>query len=197
MRRRRISKPLERVARSIKNSDEFVAHIASIAERYRSEHALDAGLRNRGLRQSLQVFRRHAQALTEWLDLACGAGRPGTQADALSSMAGAVGRMPSEMRAGAKEVLDWLSQAEIAAARTLSDTKALSRKPQRNAPRIAAEGLRATLEHHQLKVSTAGSRERPSPAVSLLCAIAKGAGDATLTPAEARRIFVASGKKAS
>lgn len=195
MKRRRISKPLEKAARAVKNSDPFVEHIGNIAERYRREHELDAGSRNRALRQSLKLFRKHAQALAGWLDRAC-AGRPGTDADALSAMAGTLDRTPSEMRAAGKEVLDWLSQADLAAERSLTDTKSLSRKPQRNAPRIAAEGLRATFEHHQLNVSTAGSKTQPSAVVTLLCAIAKSVGDASLTPAEAKRVFVASGKKA-
>lgn len=195
MKRRRIGKPLERTARSIKDSDEFVEHIGNIAERYRREHALDAGAHSGALRQSLKLFRKHAQALSDWLDRACTATRPGVDADALSSMAGALDRTPGEMRAGGKEVLDWLRQAQLAAERSASAAKSLSRKPQRNAPRIAAEGLRATFEHHQLSLSTAGSKERPSFVVTLLCAIAKSAGDATLTSSEAKRVFVASGKK--
>jgi hypothetical protein len=195
MRRKGISKLLERTARAIKDSDEFVEHVGNVAERYRREHELDAGLRSSAMRQSLKQFRKHAQALAHWLEGACVARRPGVESEALVALAGALDRAPSELRSRGKDVLEWLSEAEAAAGRCLSDPKRLPRKTQGNASRIAAEGLRATFEHHDLKVSTVGSKERPSSVVSLLCAIAKSAGDASLTPADARRVFVESGKR--
>jgi hypothetical protein len=53
-----------------------------------------------------------------------------------------------------------------------------------DALRIAAEGLRATFEHHKLKLA-AGTDKKPGDAVRLLCAIAREAGE-TIEPATAK-----------
>ena len=70
--------------------------------------------------------------------------------------------------------MEWL----VRAARTADETIAgLKRTGGDNAPlRIAAEGLRATFEHHKMKVALV-SGDQPSDAVRLLVAIARDAGD--------------------
>ena len=62
LRKKKPSKSVEKAARSVKDSDDFVQHIANIADRYRREHALDLGPRARAVRQSLRAFHKHAAA---------------------------------------------------------------------------------------------------------------------------------------
>jgi hypothetical protein len=62
----------------------------------------------------------------------------------------------------------------------------------RAAPKVAAEALRATFEFHKLKLSAQASAKKQSDAVRLLCAIAKNAGDGSLTAQEARQALLAS-----
>lgn len=195
MRRRKIGKPLERAARAVKDSDEFVQHIAGIADRYRRELALEAALRDAEMRRALKYFRKHAQALAEWLGRAR-ARKAGIESRALGAVLPTLNRAP--LRAEVQDVLDWLMQADAAAERSLSQFRSQPAQGEQGvASRIAAEGLRATFEHHQLKLSTAGTKQSPSPVVALLCAIARSAGDSTLTPEAAKRVLVASGKKSA
>jgi hypothetical protein len=196
MRPRKIAKPLERAARAVKDSDEFVQHVAGIADRYRREIALEEGLRDAELRRALKSFRKHAQALVEWLGPASRAKKTAVETRAFSAMLPALNRAP--LRAEVQDVLNWLVQADAAAEGCLSQHRSAAAQQEPSvASRIAAEGLRATFEHHQLSVSTAGSKQNPSPAVTLLCAIAKSAGDSTLTPEAAKRVIVESGKKSA
>jgi hypothetical protein len=189
MKRRKPGKALEKAAREIKNSDEFVEHVGNLSDRYRREHALDAGPRNSAARQSLRTFHKSAAALALWLAQADKS--TSAEHDALDKIGVALYGSAGHAHAASKNVLEWLAQAEGAAARCIAD--ASSRKSRKNAPRIAAEGLRATFEHHQLKLSTAGAKDKPSDCVRLLCAIAKNAGDASLTAAEAKQFLVESG----
>lgn len=195
--RRKPGKALETVARQIKDSDEFVGHVASISDRYRREHALDLGSRSRDVRQSLKVFHKHAAALEVWLRLAHKENRSAPECDALEKLGAAMHGAPALVYARSKEVQSWLEQAAKAADKSITDSARAPRNADANAPRVAAEGLRATFEHHQLKFSTKVGKESQSDAVRLLCAVAKNAGDAELTPQDARKALVESGRNRS
>jgi hypothetical protein len=103
--------------------------------------------------------------------------------------------VPSMAQVQSKTALAWLTQAEQTAARCLSDAQLLPRKSVATAARVAAEALRATFDYHKLKWSTAVTKQSQSDAVRVLCAIAKSAGDAELTPEVARSVLQAVGKK--
>ncbi len=190
MKRRKPTKALERAAREIKDSDEFVEHVANICDRYRREHALDAQAGS-AVRRSLQAFRRPAAALVQWLEQAHKQSQVSGERDALNKIAMLQGAPP---HAASHSVLEWLAQAERAAARYVEDSKRLPRKS-RNAPRIGAQALRATFEHHKLKFSATIAHGTPSSAVSLLCAIARNAGDPSLTPPDAKTSLLESGAR--
>lgn len=195
-RQKKPSRSLEKAARNVKNSDDFVQHIAGIATRYRREHALDLGPRARAARQSLRTFHKYAAALATWLQHAEEQTGDSPQADALNRIGMVLYGAPVLAHAESRNMVAWLAQAEKAAARCIADERS-SRKRDRSAPRLAAEGLRATFEHHKLKLSTAGTKTKPSAAVVLLCAIAASAGDAGLTPAEAKQSLLESGRRES
>lgn len=194
MKRKSPGKALTRTARDVKDSDEFVAHIASIAELYRREHALDATPRGSAVRQSLKVFRKHADALSQWLKQA--QQRPSAaEHDALDKVGSVLYGAAHHAHTASKGVAEWLVQAEAAAGRCLEDPRLLPRKAQPNAPRLAGAALRATFEHHKLKFSAQVGPEKHSDAVRLLCAIAKHAGDLAFTPAAARQALLESGER--
>lgn len=187
MKRKPTPKPLERIARAIHDKDEFVAHIGGIAERYRREHALDAGPRGREVRQALRVFRKHATALGEWLEQA--SSRPKSlEFDALERMGAALRGLPNRSATPSQDVLAWLTEWDDAA--RLAEER-IQPKAAPSAPRVAAEALRATFERHGLKWST---RISQAP-VALLCAIARQSGDDSLTPQAAREQLVAIGAR--
>ena len=179
---RKLSAALERCARQIKDNDEFVAHIANIAARYRREHALAKGTRVSDVRKALRNFNKHAAALIDWLNAARKLGASSAQRTALESMGESMYGVPSHAHASSDPVRAWLAQARTAAEKRL--TVKLDREP--TAPRTAAAALRATFEHHKLKWSTAVTKQRQSDAVRLLLAAAKSAGDAALTVEAAR-----------
>lgn len=195
--RRKPGKALENVARQVKDSEEFVGHVASISDRYRREHELDLGSRGRDVRQSLKVFQKHAAALEAWLRQAHKENRSAPEYDALEKLGAAMHGAPALVYARSKEVQSWLEQAAKTAEKCIADSARAPRNADVNAPRIAAEGLRATFEHHQLKFSTKLSKDSQSDAVRLLCAVAKNAGDAELTPQAARKALVESGRTKS
>ena len=192
--RRKPGKALENLARQVKDSEEFVGHVASIADRYRREHALDLGSRGRDVRESLKVFQKHAAALEAWLRQAHKENRSAPECDALEKLGVAMHGAPALVYARSKEVQSWLSQAAKTADKCIADSARAPRNADANALRIAAEGLRATFEHHQLKFSTKLGKDSQSDAVRLLCAVAKNAGDAELTPQAARKALVESGR---
>jgi hypothetical protein len=189
------AKALEKCAREVKDADELVAHVTNIAARYRREHKLDLGMRNVAVRKSLRAFQKHAVVVAAWLQQAQRAkqSRKSSDASAEATALGKIGAVmygvPSMAYAESKNIATWLTQAEQAAARCLTDAKILPRKPQADAVRIAAEALRATFEYHKLKWSAKVTKQEQSDAVRLLCAIAKSAGDATLTPEIARSVL--------
>jgi hypothetical protein len=170
----KIGKRLEAVAREIKDVDEFVEHVAGLANRYRREHALASGDAQAELRQSLRTFHKHATALAEWLQQA-NSGKPSAiERQAFDAIGTQLFGSPVLARPQSVQTLEWLVRASQAADETIAGLKRTSTD---HAPlRIAAEGLRATFEHHKLKV-TLSAGEQPSAAVRLLCAIARDAGD--------------------
>lgn len=189
MSKRRRTKTLEKAARAIKDSDEFVAHVFNIARAYEAHHELDSGVGARGVRQSLKAFDKHASNLLAWLENATELGAPEHEAlDAIRNALQNQGQ-PFPDLGGFRA---WLEQATQA---SLKAEAALQGKKLKNAPRFAAEALRATFEYHKLKVSTQLSEKKQGEAITLLCAIAKDAGDASLTPAEAREWLLASTRK--
>jgi hypothetical protein len=186
MRKKKLSTVFEKSLREIKDSDEFVAHIGNIAERYRREHALGAGVKAQAMRQSLRVFQKHASAMVEWLSQAQQETSIKPERDALSKIGAAIYGVPSRAVAESKHVQEWLSQAEQASVHCLSDAK-LPRKAQSAAVAIAAEALRATFDYHKLKWSATVTKNNRSDAVKVMCAIAKHAGDESMTPEAARQ----------
>ena len=170
----KIGKRLETVAREIKDADEFVEHVAGLANRYRREHALASGDAQAELRQSLRTFQKHASALAEWLQEANGGKASAIERKAFDAVGTKLSGSPVLARPQSVQTTQWLVRAARAADEAVAGLK---RTGTDNAPlRIAAEGLRATFEHHKLKVSLSAG-EQPSEAVRLLCAIARDAGD--------------------
>jgi len=185
VKRKKISASLEKLARGIRDSDEFVGHIASIADRYKREYVLETGPRGKDVRRTLKLFRKHASGLTEWFAQAA---KPSSlEFEALAKIGGVMHSAPNQTLASTVTLTSWLDQAEKAAA--VAETR-LGSKTARNAPQIAVEALRATFERHGLKWSTQLSKANSSDAIKLLCAIAKGAGE-TLSPEDARETMLA------
>ena len=195
MKRRKPGKALEKTARTVKDSDEFLEHIGGIASLYRREHALDATPRGSAARQALKTFRKHAGALAEWLEQAHKGTASTPEHDALDKVGELLYGVPHQAHTASNGVAEWLVQADEAAGRCLDDARLFPRKPQRNAPALAAAALRATFEHHKLKVSTQVTAANHSGAVRLLCAIAKDAGDSSLSPQDAKQALLESATK--
>ena len=183
------SKTLEKLARTVKDDEEFVDHICNIARGFAAHHALDTGAGARGVRRSLGTFEKHAAALADWLAESNKRGTP--EQEALGSIVSRLQNLgvayvdPQTTRA-------WLQQAARGAKKAES---ALQGKKLSNAPRFAATALRATFEHHKLKVSTQATEKKQSDAIKLFCAIAKSGGDPTLTPMQAKEWLKESAQK--
>lgn len=177
---KRRSKALEKLARGIKDSDEFVEHVFAIARGYEAHHDLDVSSGARGVRNALKAFEKHAGPLADWLE------RASEQASAEQEALNALRGVP---KLGALPYLDllatqsWLQQAIKASAKAQGQ---LQGKKLTKAPRWAAEALRATFERHKLKVSLQASEKKQSDAIRLFCAIAKDGGDASMSVAQAR-----------
>jgi hypothetical protein len=187
MKRKKISAALAKAARDIHPSEEFIVHVGNIADRYRHEQALETGPRGRDVRQSLRTFRKHAIGLSEWLALAH-AGQSSLEYEALAKLGAAMRSAPNQTLASSASIVAWLQQAESAAA--AAEAQLSPKKMELTAPRIAAEALRATFEHHGLKWSTQVTKKTVGNAVKLLGAIAKSAGD-DLSTDQAREALVA------
>lgn len=159
-------------------------HIFNIARGFADHHELDTGAGARGVRQSLRTFGRHCSALSDWLDSAAERGTP--EHEALGLIAGSF--RDSTVPFGEIEAIrSWLTHA----AHTIESTESqLQGKKLQQAPRFAATALRATFEHHKLKVSYRATDKKQSDAVRLLCAIAKDGGDASMTPAQAKQWLI-------
>jgi hypothetical protein len=177
----KVGKRLEKVAREIKDADEFVEHVGGLANRYRREYALQAGEAQAELRQSLRTFQKHAVALASWLQEANNGKTTAIERKAFDAMGTKLHGSPVLARPQSAQVLEWLTRAGQAA----EESAAKKQGADNAALRIAAEGLRATFEHHKLKVSLSGG-EQPADAVRLLCAIAREGGDATVEPEAAK-----------
>ncbi len=176
---KRRSKALEKLARTVKDSDEFVDHIFAIARGFEAHHELDVSSGARGVRNALKAFEKHAEPLAHWL------ARAGESASPEQEAVNALRSVPKL----ALPYLDfaatqaWLQQAVRASAKAqtqLQGTK-LSK-----APSWAAEALRATFERHKLKLSLQASEKKQSEAIKLFCAIAKDGGDPEMSPLQAR-----------
>ncbi|HEY6644205.1 hypothetical protein [Povalibacter sp.] len=176
MKRRKASKALENAARAICDSDEFVAHAAGVAALYRRERDLEGTDQRRELRGTLKLLQRHAEAIAAWLGEAqAGRGIP-TERTAL--------QLIGEQGGDNAIVQAWAERVTRSASQAIDD---LAAKPDASkAVRIAADALKATFEHHKLKWSTAIARGQAAPGLTLLCAIARDAGDRSLTPVEVR-----------
>lgn len=186
MSKRRRSKALEKTARAINDSDEFVEHVFNIARGFEAHHELDGGAGARAVRQALNAFEKHAAALAEWFEHSSQRGTPQFEAlNAISAGLQARGLAAFESTG----MRNWLAQAAKASVKAQGQ---LQGKKLKNAPRFAAEALRATFEHHKLKVSLQATDKKQSDAVKLLCAIAKDGGDGSMTPMQAREWLVGS-----
>lgn len=180
MSKRRRSKTLEKAARAIKDSDEFVEHVFNIARGFEAHYELDSGPGARGVRQALKTFEKNATALAEWLKQSSARGTP--QSEALKSIGEALQSRGAHLF-DAVGTRAWLEQA----ARASSNVEAqLQGKKLQNAPRFAADALRATFEHHKLKISLQITTKTQSDAIKLLCAIAKDGGDTSMTAEQAK-----------
>jgi hypothetical protein len=177
----KIGRRLETVAREIKDADDFVEHVAGLAKRYRREHALRVGDAQAELRQSLRTFHKHALALAEWLEQANNGKATAVERKAFDALGTKLYGSPVLARPQSVQALDWLTRAGQAADATVTEMK---QGGVDDALRIAAEGLRATFEHHKLKLA-AGTDKKPGAAVLLLCALAREAGE-TVEPAVAK-----------
>jgi len=188
----KIGKRLETVAREIKDADDFVEHVAGLAKRYRREHALRAGDAQAELRQSLRTFQKHASALADWLTQANNGKATAVERKVFEAIANKLYGSPVLARSPSTQALDWLTRAGQSAEEIVTEMKQGGAD---DALRIAAEGLRATFEHHKLKLA-AGSEKKPGDAVRLLCAIAREAGE-TIEPAAARAALKDSNRPAA
>jgi len=176
---RKPSKRLERIARQIKDSDEFVDHVAGLCSRYRHAHALREGAAQAALRQSTRAFQRHATALALWLQQAHDGATTAIERESLDRIGVLLHGSPGAARAQSGPILDWLTRASQAAEASIAK---MTRQDDLadSAARAVAEGLRATFEHHKLKVTLAATDPEQPNAVLLLCAIARDAGDDAL-----------------
>jgi hypothetical protein len=178
MKRRKAGKALERVARAICDSDEFVAHAAGIAALYRRERELEGSDQRRELRSTLKTLQRHAEALAGWLDES----QPGRTVRPEQTALTLIGETGGDNAI----VQAWVTRVSQSAARTIDELKS-ARPDAGKAIRAAAEALKATFEHHKLKWSATIAKGQAAPGLALLCAIAHDAGARDLTPAEARK----------
>lgn len=188
MSKKRRTKTLEKAARAVKDSDEFVEHIFSIAREFAANHELDTGAGVRGVRRTLKLFDKHATELAHWLEQS---GEVGTaEHEAFNAIRGEIQRLGAPY-ADPAATSAWLASAAKASKKA---DAALQGKKLQNAPRLAAAALRATFEHHKLKVSTQATQKKQGDAVKLLCAIAKDGGDPSMTPAQAREWLIETAK---
>lgn len=181
---------MEKAARAVKDSDEFVAHIFNIARGFQAHHDLDVGMGARGVRRSLNELTKHATRLLQWLERSDARGAP--EHEALSTIEATLPNLGLPLIDPALP-RTWLGNAVKAGARAQVQ---LQGKKLSNAPRFAATALRATFEHHGLKVSHRSTAQKESDAIKLLCAIAKDGGDATVTATQAREWLIESARSA-
>jgi hypothetical protein len=178
-------KSLEALARSVKDSDQFVNHVCNVAAAY-GKHAAFDGAASRDVRHALRSLAKHAEALSQWLQSAARSGSSSIEGQALRQLSvstrnpGSVGQSIG-MRA-------WLAQVAQASSAAAEAAPAEARA---DALRGAAEGLRATFERHHIKLSQRAPQQKQSDAVRLLCALVIASGAAEIEPAEASQCFKA------
>lgn len=187
----KVGKRLEKIAREINDADDFVEHVAGLSNRYRREHALQAGDALAELRQATRAFQKHASALIEWLREANDGKASAIERKAFDAIGTALHGSPGLARPHSAQVVEWLNRASQAAEDSVAKMK--RGDSDSTALRVAAEGLRATFEHHKLKVSLSGT-DQPADAVRLLCAIARDAGDDSVEP-EAAKVALRDSKR--
>jgi hypothetical protein len=180
--KKRRSKSLEKVARTVRDSDEFVEHIFGIAASYRAQHTLESSANGAEIRKALKTFGKHAGALDLWLRQALKTSQASAEHEALKQLSTALHGASTSAFTQAHTTQLWLASLSAAIDGTL---QSLKRSPVRRAPQAAAEALRTTFKHHGVKIVYRDSAEQPSDAIRLFCAIAKDAGD-TLAPEQAR-----------
>jgi len=173
--RKPLRKSLERAARELKDSDEFVIHIGAISARYRAAHAQDSREGRAALKQSLRVFHKHAAALAQRFEQSERRSPATAEAQALQQLDEELQSTRGLTRLQTQVVREWLSHAERVADDWLRRSVRAPAEV-RSAPPLTAEALLATFDHHKLKVAL-GSKRAPGPIVRLLCEIAKASGD--------------------
>jgi hypothetical protein len=181
--RRRHTKALEKAARSIRDADDFVTHVFNIAWGYRNDHVADQGPGNRDVKRALRSLHKHAAALSDWLESAHRTGKDRPERDALDRVG--VAKYGSAAAGRQQSIAPRLWLQDIVAGSTAAE-ESLRGKHSERAPKNTAEALRSTFEHHGLKLSQRAEGEKQTDAARLLCAIAKDAGDESMTPAAAR-----------
>lgn len=193
--RKKVSKRLERIAREVKDSDEFVDHVAGLCGHYRREHELREGATQAAVRQSTRAFHRHATALALWLRQAHDGAMTAIEREAFDRIGNLLHGSHGVARSQSAPILDWLTRAGQAAEKSMTKMTRRQGDVTDSAARAVAEGLRATFEHHKLKVSLSGiGSDRPANAVLLLCAIARDAGDDSLDPDTAKAALREAGR---
>ncbi len=183
--KKRRSKTLEKVARTVHDADEFVEHVFGIAAAYRAQHLLESSAKGAEIRKALKAFDKHASALDVWLRQALKPTQATAEHEALNQLSTALHGSLSQARAQAQTTQLWLASLVGMSERAL---QSLKRSPVQRAPRAAAEALRTTFQHHAVKISYRGGEDNPSDAIRLFCAIAKDAGD-TLSTEQARQFL--------
>jgi hypothetical protein len=185
MKNPRRTRSLEVLARSIKDSDQFVMHVCNIAATYDKHHAPDVAT-SRDVRQALRSLAKHAAALSHWLQSAARTTGSSIEAQALRQM-GTATRNPVSV-GHSVAMRTWLAQVADVSSKVAEAPPAESRE---HALRAAAEGLRATFQHHGIKLSQRAPQQQQSDAVRLLCALVNRPGAAELEPAEAKQWLAA------
>jgi len=181
MKNPRRSRSLEILARSIKDSDQFVTHVCNIAAAYAKHHTSDAAA-SRDVRQALRSLAKHAAALSQWLQSAARSAGSSIESQALRQL-GIATRNPASFGQSVA-MRTWLAQVADASSKVAEAAPGESRE---HALRAAAEGLRATFEHHGIKLSQRAPEQKQSDAVRLLCAVVNQVGAAEIEPAEAKQ----------
>src|SRR5205809_218129 len=85
MKSARRNKSLEALARSVKDSDQFVNHVCNVAAAYGKHAAFDAAA-SREVRHALRSFAKHAEALSQWLQSAARSGSSSIEGQALRQL---------------------------------------------------------------------------------------------------------------
>ena len=173
---------LAALARQLSADPEFVAAIESEAASYRFSRALDRRSTT-ATRAALSRFGRQARGLADWLGAALG-GAETPQRDAVRKLNAAGlerGWLTRDRLEQMQATLLELALLETRASEFLRDGS----RQKAAAPRLAAAALWALLPRHGVKVSMYEN----SDAVRLLVAIARDAGDRSLTPLAAKKFL--------